>query len=187
MARYESLLSRSAAPLRSDMENSMSRGMNQQNLPPNLSTDPLDFFGAIRDLVEQSIPQQEIKRYAPLQQKQQRKWKAEAPAAVGSCSSSTGGESGLRGIVAQLEGENGTLRDRVSELERALRKAQGCLPKKVGVLVLMGAARLPGSAAAAAAVSAALLMSLLMYGSRRISAFLCSLLLCLPNLNLQRL
>ena len=57
MARYDSLLSRSAAPLRSDMDNSMSRGMNEQNLPPNLSTDPLDFFGAIRDLVEQSIPQ----------------------------------------------------------------------------------------------------------------------------------
>lgn len=161
MARYESLLSRSAAPLRSDMDNnSMSREMNQQNLPPNLSTDPLDFFGAIRDLVEQSIPQQELKRYAPSQQKQQRKWKVEAPgAAAGSCSSGSGGESGLGGIVAQLEGENGTLRDRVSELERALRKAQGCPPKKVGVLVLMGAACL--------LVVLLLLLSLLMYGSRR--------------------
>lgn len=161
MARYESLLSRSAAPLRSDMDNnSMSREMNQQNLPPNLSTDPLDFFGAIRDLVEQSIPQQELKRYAPSQQKQQRKWKVEGPAgAAGSCSSSAGGESGLGGIVAQLEGENGTLRDRVSELERALRKAQGCPPKKVGVLVLMGAA--------CSLVVLLLLLSLLMYGSRR--------------------
>ena len=148
MARYDSLLSRSAAPLRSDMDNSMSRGMNEQNLPPNLSTDPLDFFGAIRDLVEQSIPQQDIKRYALPRQKQPQ-WKVEAPAAVGS-SSRTGAESGLGGIVAQLEGENGTLRDRVSELERALRKAQGYQSKKVRIACFLAAADASAAAAAVA-------------------------------------
>lgn len=131
MALYKSPLSRTRATVPGGVhsERDMARGMNLENLPPNLSTDPLDFFGAIRELVEQSIPQHDIKRYAPSRQNQQRKWAVDAapPAAVGK-----GGESGLRGIVTQLEGENGVLRDRVAELERSLRKAQGCPPEKVG-------------------------------------------------------
>lgn len=91
--------------------------------PPHASTDPLDFFGAIRDLVEQSIPREEINKYAtPRHQR-----RGEGFPVVRSIGTSPSG------LVAELRAENGFLVKRVAELENALRRAQGVSPQQVRV------------------------------------------------------
>lgn len=67
--------------------------------------DPLDFFGAIRNLVEQSIQPEDIRKYSS-------QARLEIPV-VNSSSSSYGG------IVEELQADNDNLRERVLELESA--------------------------------------------------------------------
>lgn len=110
----------------------ISRWTNQQQLLPSLSADPLDTLEAVPDLVEQNITPQEIKSKVALRQENKRKRQAEAPAAVGNCSS-TGGKAGLEGVLAQLGRADGTVRDTVPGLDRTLRKADGLPSKKVGM------------------------------------------------------
>lgn len=111
MAMGESLRSRAGLTMPVPPELS---GMNNMLGPNKPAADALDFFGAIRNLVENAIPTGEIQRYRAL-----RKQDIEFSVVGSACGSSTGG------IVAQeLRAENEILRKKVSDLERALEEAQ---------------------------------------------------------------
>lgn len=103
MARCSSLRSRNGAPIHPDI---LSEITNSKS-----SKDPLDFFGAIRGLVEQSVSPEDLERYAPPRELQRG---AEFPASTASGFSAP---SRLDGIVEELRIENGLLRQRVAELE----------------------------------------------------------------------
>lgn len=75
-------------------------------------TDPLDFFGAIANLVEQSISPKDIDNYAS----STRQRRVDFPSSITSSSSLSQDEA----VVTELKTENSHLRGRVPELERAL-------------------------------------------------------------------
>ncbi|CAN0344619.1 unnamed protein product, partial [Ectocarpus fasciculatus] len=120
MARCASLRSREGAPL--SVESIIGGGLaghhhQQQHMIPGDDDDgdkpaslvgggdPLDFFGAIRNLVEQSIQPEDIRKYSSQQQ-------LEIPVVNNSSSS-------RYRIVEDLQAERDKLRERVSELESA--------------------------------------------------------------------
>ncbi|CAM9953871.1 unnamed protein product [Ectocarpus sp. 4 AP-2014] len=116
MARCASLRSRDGAPLsvesiigglagqQQQQQHMMPAGDDDGNRTVLTGGDPLDFFGAIRNLVEQSIPPEDLRKYSSQQP-------LEIP--VVNSSSSFGG------IVEELQAENDKLRERVLEFESA--------------------------------------------------------------------
>lgn len=115
MARCASLRSREGAPLsvesiigglagQQQQQHMMPAGDDDGDKTALAGGDPLDFFGAIRNLVEQSIQPEDLRKYSSQQPLEIR---------VVNSSSSFGG------IVEELQAENDKLRERVLEFESA--------------------------------------------------------------------
>lgn len=127
MARCASLVSRSGAPLAIEMVE-LEQDQEMEDMLLGSPADALDFFGAIRDLVETKIPPEELRKHAPRRELGDTFGAAEFPSAASGSSSSGGGkdDAAAEKIVqdCQLRAENLFLRGRVSELELALQDAQ---------------------------------------------------------------
>lgn len=85
------------------------------------SSDPLDFFGAIRGLVEQSISKEEMTKYSTSSGSTSLRRRL-ANHVDFSSSTTTAVEDNPSVVEQQLRLENESLRRRVSELERELRQ-----------------------------------------------------------------
>lgn len=106
-------LARAAATTPPAMEMPASENM----FGSNTGGDPLDFFGAIRDLVQQSLRPDELEKYSSL-------GRVEFPAAS-NVSTNSGRSSQDGRVMAELRRENDRLVERVHVLEQALQKAEG--------------------------------------------------------------
>lgn len=87
-----------------------------------LPGDALDFFGTIRNLVEQSIQPEDLQKYAS--HREQGEFLTVNSNAGGGGGSRSGASSPQHLIVEQLRRENGALRGKVWELELALQESQ---------------------------------------------------------------
>ncbi len=130
MARCASLVSRSGAPLAIEMVE-LEQDQEMEDMLLGSPADSLDFFGAIRDLVETKITPEDLRKHAPRREYGDAFGAAEfpPPAANGGGGSSVGSgkdDAAAEKIVqdCQLRAENLFLRGRVSELELALQDSQ---------------------------------------------------------------
>lgn len=112
-------LARAAATIPPVMERPASENMLGSNTGGGGAGggDPLDFFGAIRDLVQQSLRPEELDKYSSL-------GRVDFPAATNVSSNSCGHCQDGK-VVAELRRENERLVERVHFLEQALRGAEG--------------------------------------------------------------
>lgn len=106
-------LARAAATSPPSMEMPASENM----FGSNTGGDPLDFFGAIRDLVQQSLRPDELEKYSSL-------GRVDFPAAS-NVSTTNGRNSQDSRVMVELRRENDRLVERVHVLEQALQKAEG--------------------------------------------------------------
>ena len=149
MARCESLKSRAGDPLaiemveleQEELEQRQRATMEQMLLTsPNRSSkaaDPIDFFGAIRNLVETNIPAEDIERYTPVRDHPLHPGAFDAYMEAAAREQEEGAsDSSDEDVVSaqqhkivqeqesDLRAENRFLQERVSELELALQQAQ---------------------------------------------------------------
>lgn len=147
MARCASLRPRAGDPLAIEMvglEQELLEQRQQETMllaSPNRSTavvktnDPIDFFGAIRKLVETSIPPEEIEKYTPVRDHPLHPGAFDAYLGTAAREESAPASDSEDNVFAQkivpegdpdqdLRDENRFLQERLSELELALQQAQ---------------------------------------------------------------